>query len=97
MPLKKVFESENNSTRNFLKLDVQGSELDCLESAGNMLQNFMFIQCEASIAALYENEKTYLELIGYLSEKSFDPIFFFPGTGNQEQSLAQLEIFFKKN
>ena len=61
--LKKVFESENIGTQNFLKLDVQGSELDCLQSAGNILQNFIFIQCEASITPLYKNERSYLDII----------------------------------
>ena len=89
-------ELKENVTR-MLKLDVQGSEYDCISSAGNSINKFSFIQMETSISPLYKGEKNYIEMIELMREKMFKPIFFYPGVYNEAKEIIQLEIFFSKD
>ena len=46
-----------NEKKNFmLKLDVQGSEADVIESGINSLSKFKLVQIELSLQKLYENQ-----------------------------------------
>lgn len=89
--------SANKSHNKILKLDIQGSEIEAINSAGKYLSAFSFIQCEASITSLYQREKNYLDIISFMKKKGYRPVFFFPGVYDDEKSIIQLEIFFRKN
>ncbi|WP_373549801.1 FkbM family methyltransferase [Haliscomenobacter sp.] len=54
-----------------MKIDTQGYEKNVLEGATESLHKIKIIQLEMSIAPLYENEMTYLEMIKYLDNKGY--------------------------
>lgn len=54
-----------------MKIDTQGYEKNVLEGATESLDKIKIIQLEMSIAPLYENEMTYLEMIEYLDNKGY--------------------------
>ncbi|WP_421800293.1 FkbM family methyltransferase [Haliscomenobacter sp.] len=54
-----------------IKIDTQGYEKNVLDGASESLDDIKIIQLEMSIAPLYENEMTYLEMIKYLDNKGY--------------------------
>jgi len=63
----------------YLKLDVQGSELECLEGAGKFLKEFMFIETEIGLdknKKFYDRGSELDEVIEVLNNKNFEPILF---------------------
>ena len=87
----------NDNACRLLKLDVQGAEKSVLKSCGHGLSMFDYLQLEASIQTSYEKEENYFSLIRYLDKKGFKPIFIYPGVGDKQFNLTQLELFFKKD
>lgn len=57
----------------FLKIDVQGSELDVFEGAQKHLQHAVAIQTETSFIALYEGQPTFGALDQALRQMGFVP------------------------
>jgi FkbM family methyltransferase len=57
--------------RVYLKLDVQGFELEALKGAEASLPKISCIQAELSFVPLYEGSPTYTELIEYLGSRGF--------------------------
>ena len=57
----------------FLKLDVQGSELDCLKSGIEKLASCVFIQLEISFVTLYKNQPGFGEIDVFLRNLGFIP------------------------
>lgn len=57
----------------FLKIDVQGSELDVFEGAQKHLQHAVAIQTETSFIALYEDQPTFGALDQALRQMGFVP------------------------
>lgn len=57
--------------RVYLKLDVQGLELEALKGAERSLPSVSGIQAELSLVPLYEDSPSYLELIEYLGSRGF--------------------------
>jgi FkbM family methyltransferase len=55
----------------WLKLDVQGFELQVLEGASQMLPRTQFVQAEVSFAPLYEGQTDWLALCMTLREQGF--------------------------
>lgn len=96
-PLSKFIEDKSMIESKLLKIDVQGAELDVIKSCGEHIYHFNFIQLEASVNPLYYNEKNYLDILSFLKTHGFKPIFFFPGIGNENHEIMQLEIFFAQN
>ena len=71
--LNKIFtEINNQSDKNFLKIDAQGYEKEILESGKNVLNNFIGISCEISIHPLYEGETKLLDMFNYLNSKGYE-------------------------
>lgn len=94
--LSEFFPKKNYNVCRLLKLDVQGAERSVLDSCGDGLCMFEYVQLEASIQTSYEKEENYVSLIRYLEKKGFKLIFIFPGVGNKKFDLMQIELFFKK-
>lgn len=97
--LNKFWENYKHDNRNvYLKIDVQGYELEVLEGASNLLQCTKAIQIELSTTPLYLNAPLYLDVISYLADLGFElfnlePEFRNPNTGR----LLQLDgIFVRK-
>jgi FkbM family methyltransferase len=69
-PLDTITEIKNID---FLKLDIQGSELDCLKSGMNKLKFCSFIQIEVSFIPLYINQPIFGDLDIFLRQIGFIP------------------------
>ena len=96
-PLSEFIPEPASAGQKLLKLDVQGAEVDVIKSCGNNINYFEFIQLEASIKPLYDDEINYIQIIELLDTIGFQPIFFFPGIGNEKNEVVQLEIIFTKH
>lgn len=57
--------------RAFLKIDVQGFELEVLEGAKEKLQYFEWIYCECSFVELYAGQPLASTVIAWLQDRSF--------------------------
>jgi FkbM family methyltransferase len=55
----------------FLKIDVQGSELNVLEGAAESLRQVRLIRLEASFVPLYQGAPRFSEICGYLENAGF--------------------------
>jgi len=60
----------------FLKLDVQGSELDVLHGAKKTLRSTRLVEAELSAVELYEGQALLEEVIAYLRSAEFDLVGF---------------------
>jgi FkbM family methyltransferase len=61
----------SDDDKTYLKLDVQGFELEALKGAGVRLETIECVQAELSFVRLYEDAPTYLEVIDYLGSRGF--------------------------
>jgi FkbM family methyltransferase len=69
---------EDNLSRCFLKCDTQGFDKKVLDGAGSFLDAIRLIQIEINVTRIYDEMIGMLDMIGYLNEKLFLPIAFFP-------------------
>lgn len=58
----------------FLKLDVQGSELDILKGASGVLKNVKIIQAETDVSGYNIGAPRQHQVVEYLKEKGFDVV-----------------------
>ena len=89
-----------NEKKNFmLKLDVQGSEADVIESGINSLSKFKLVQIELSLQKLYENQILWRDIVKLMYEKNFEVWSIFPGYKQKNKGqLYQFDaIFFNKS
>lgn len=59
--------------RTWLKIDVQGSEREVLEGAGERLREFPALEMEAALGELYEGEASLGELLAVMADAGFLP------------------------
>jgi FkbM family methyltransferase len=69
-----------------LKLDVQGYEAEALAGAERLLASTVLVECELSIARLYEGQASFARMVGLLDGHGFalvdlDPFFYDPRDG----------------
>jgi len=81
----------------FLKLDVQGFEMEALRGAELSLPRIDGVQAEVSLVPLYEGAPTWIEVITYLQERGFHPVrlepaFQDPKTGE----VLQVDVVFAR-
>ncbi len=69
----------------FLKMDVQGAELEIMKNGETKLLNCLAIQLEVSYFPLYENQPTFGDIDLYLRKKDFVPHLFLE---NKKWSIA---------
>jgi FkbM family methyltransferase len=82
---------------NFLKIDVQGFEMQVLQGAKNTLNSIDIIQIETSLSSLYDNGSLLDEVITFLRTYEFIPYNFIKGVfNNKSGQLYELDIFFVK-
>jgi hypothetical protein len=57
--------------RAFLKVDVQGYELEVLQGAVESLADVLAVECELSLAPLYEGQALFADLVEWLRAPGF--------------------------
>ncbi|MFA4828252.1 MAG: FkbM family methyltransferase [Thermodesulfovibrionales bacterium] len=82
----------------YLKMDVQGFELQVLEGASKTLPMIKGIQLEMSLIPLYEGEPVFKDMLGKLEQLGYELYALIPGfTDGKTGRLLQLDgIFFLK-
>jgi FkbM family methyltransferase len=80
-----------DARRPFLKLDVQGYELETLKGGSESLHRLFGIQAELSLVPLYEGAPLWLELIQFMADHGFrivglEPGYADPRTGEMLQA-----------
>jgi FkbM family methyltransferase len=70
-PMSDFMQPSEMGTRNLLKIDVQGFELEVLKSGENVLPQFDWIYAECSFVPLYEGQALADEIIVYLEARGF--------------------------
>jgi FkbM family methyltransferase len=75
----------------FLKIDTQGSELDVLAGAGDVLDRVAALQAELPLKAVYEGVPPLWEMLPRLRELGFEPSGLFP-VSIDRGDLALVEV-----
>lgn len=84
--------------RLWLKLDVQGSELDVLEGGLQTLHRVEVVQSEVSLSALYHQQTDYLRLCDFLRTAGFHLWHVQPGFQDDRTGrLLQLDTLFVRD
>jgi FkbM family methyltransferase len=74
LPMKRldeVVKNQNLAMPDFLKLDVQGAELDILKGAGSLLEGLKYCVLEASLHQYNRDAPMIEEIIGFMNEHDF--------------------------
>ncbi len=72
IPTKRLDDIEQARRTDFLKLDVQGAELDILAHATETLQHVGMIQTEVCFLPLYENQPLFADIDTFLRARGFE-------------------------
>jgi hypothetical protein len=57
----------------YLKLDIQGSEMQALLGAQGVINEIAAVEFESSLTDLYENESSHYEIVNWLFSYGFVP------------------------
>jgi FkbM family methyltransferase len=71
-PLREFVSSENIQPPAFLKLDVQGYELEALRGCEDLLDRFAYVYAECSFVELYAGQALAGEVIAWLRARGFN-------------------------
>jgi FkbM family methyltransferase len=72
----------------YLKIDVQGGELDVLKGAPNLLKSVITIHCEVEFGPVYKDQPLFAEIDGFLRANGFELIDFVNTGYNRYKALA---------
>jgi len=79
----------------FLKIDVQGFEIEVLQGATTLLPRLCAIQLELSLVPLYQGAPVMTEVIRYLDERGFELFQLQPGFRDERDGrLLQADGYF---
>jgi FkbM family methyltransferase len=80
--------------RLFLKIDVQGAELEVLEGGQETLARSDLVQLEVPFVQYNEGAPTLMEVLGYMAERGFTPLDISGCSRPNGIDLAQVDILF---
>jgi hypothetical protein len=94
-----VFKKHNfNYSNLFLKLDVQGYEEQVLNGAVQNISKFKGVICELSLAHLYDNTISWIDLVKKIEELGFNLWSIYPGfTDSKNGRMLQIDALFIRN
>jgi len=78
----------------FMKVDVQGYELQVLEGGREALRRSLLAQLEMSLVPLYETAPTYREVLGFMHERGFQLVGLEPAFTAPTGQLLQADGLF---
>lgn len=79
----------------FLKIDVQGAELEVLRGGAETLARAQLVQLEVAISSYNEGAPTMLEVLSFMDERGFIPVDISSETRIND-CLVQIDILFAK-
>jgi FkbM family methyltransferase len=95
-PLTDFLAREELGSRNLLKIDVQGFELEVLKSAGALLPRFDWVYVECSFVPLYEGQALADEVIAFLAGRGFGLRGRFNQAYGKNGGLLQADLLFER-
>ena len=84
----------NLSGKFFLKLDVQGAELDALEGASNIMNQIEFILVEVSLLGYNKGGPLFADIVNYLNLKDFVLFDICNQYRKPDKTLIQVDLMF---
>ena len=82
----------------YLKLDVQGFELEVLHGAEEVLPQVLVVESELSLAHLYENGATLVDVVGHLDARGFELVSLEPAfVDERDGRLLQVDGIFTRS
>jgi FkbM family methyltransferase len=80
----------------FMKIDVQGFELEALKGAEAVLPQIDSIYCECSFAELYSGQPAAAEVIAYLAERDFGLVGVYNNAYDKKKASIQADFLFRR-
>jgi FkbM family methyltransferase len=74
-----------------LKCDTQGFDLKVLEGASALVNEVQLLQIEISVSKIYENTPPMTEMLGFVGERGFAPVAFFPVNRLPDSSALEFD------
>lgn len=81
----------------FLKIDVQGAELEVLEGARETLASCEVVQLEVALVTYNEGAPTMLDVLSYMAAHDFAPLDVSGLTRPNGVDLAQIDLLFSRS
>ncbi len=86
-----------NAKRPMLKIDAQGYEEEILKGSRNVISRMELVQLEMSLATLYSGEMLMPEMMEFMAELGFKPVWYQPGFSDVKTGyLKQIDCIFAK-
>lgn len=93
--LQKFITKIDLSKNIFMKIDVQGYEMEVLKGSSNYLKYFNYIYVECSYIELYQNQALAFEIIKFLDSLSFNLAGVYNNYYNKKGQVIQSDFLFK--
>jgi hypothetical protein len=95
-PLSDFLDEREFGACNLLKIDTQGSELDVLRGAAELLARFQAVYCEVSFLELYAGQALASEVVAYLFERGFELSGIYNLQSSPTLGLLQADMLFTR-
>lgn len=96
VPLAAVVPADDLPRPVFLKIDVQGGELDVLKGAGDVLDVIDWIYLEVSFVVLYSNQPLAGDIVAYLVNRGFELRGVFNQSITEAYGPTQADLLFSR-
>lgn len=93
-PLSDYLNPDELGTKNLLKIDTQGFELEVLRGAEGLLDRFSAIYCELSFTELYVGQPLASEVVSYLLQRQFNLAGVYNVTSAKDLGQVQADMLF---